>query len=94
MPELDGFDVLQNYVALHAGAREHLVRDTHARFEARLDPRHFVRIHRSTIVRFDRISELIPDRHGGFQVRLKDGTLLAMSRTFRSRVEEQFGRRL
>jgi two-component system LytT family response regulator len=94
LADVDWIGAADNYVALHVGNREHLVRDTIARFEVRLDPQHFVRIHRSTIVRFDRIVELIPDLHGDFQVRLRDGTLLAMSRTFRPRVEEQFGRRL
>jgi two-component system, LytTR family, response regulator len=94
LAEVDWIGAADNYVALHVGAREHLVRDTLARFEQRLDPRQFVRIHRSTIVRVDRVNELIPDAHGDFQVRLKDGTVLAMSRTFRAHVEGRFGRRL
>jgi two-component system LytT family response regulator len=94
LADVDWIGAADNYVALHCGPREYLVRDTIARFEERLDPRQFVRIHRSAIVRLDRISELIPDLHGDFQVRLKDGTVLAMSRTFRPRVEESFGRRL
>ncbi len=53
-----------------------------------------MRIHRSTIVQIDRIAELQPDFHGDFTVRLKNGTALALSRTFRARVEERFGRRL
>ena len=91
---VDWIGAADNYVALHAGTREYLVRDTITRLEQRLDPRHFVRIHRSTIVRIDRISELVPDLHGDFRVVLKNGTVLAMSRTFRSGVEDRFGRRL
>jgi two-component system LytT family response regulator len=91
---VDWLGAADNYVALHAGAREYLVRDTIARIEQRLDPRQFVRIHRSTIVRIDRISELVPDLHGDFQVRLKSGVVLAMSRTYRAAVEDRFGRRL
>lgn len=91
---VDWLGAADNYVALHAESREYLVRDTIARLEQRLDPQQFVRVHRSTIVRIDRIVELIPDLHGDFQIRLKDGTVLAMSRTFRPRVEELFGRRL
>lgn len=94
LDEVDWIGAADNYVALHCGAREFLVRDTIARIEQRLDPAHFVRIHRSTIVRIDRISELLPDLHGDFQVRLKNGTALALSRTFRSAIEERFGRRL
>jgi two-component system LytT family response regulator len=90
----DWLSAADNYVALHVGSREFLVRDAIARIETRLDPQQFVRIHRSTIVRIDRVTELIPDLHGDFQVRLKDGTMLAMSRTFRSHFEERLGRRL
>jgi two-component system LytT family response regulator len=94
LTDVDWIGAADNYVGLHSGSREFLVRDSIARFEERLDPQQFVRIHRSTIVRLDRISELIPDLHGDFHVRLKDGTVLAMSRTFRPRVEASFGRRL
>ena len=94
LADVDWLGAADNYVALHAGRREFLVRDTIAGLEQRLDPQQFVRIHRSTIVRIDRISELVPDLHGDFQVRLKDGTVLDMSRTFRAHVEARFGRRL
>ena len=92
--DVDWIGAADNYVALHCGAREFLVRDTIARIEQRLDPSQFVRIHRSTIVRIDRIHELVPDGHGDFELRLKNGAVLAVSRTFRARIEERFGRRL
>jgi two-component system LytT family response regulator len=93
LADVDWIGAADNYVALHCGDRQYLVRDTIAQFESRLDPRRFVRIHRSTIVRFDRISELVADGHGDFEVRLRNGAVLAMSRTFRARVEARFGRR-
>jgi two-component system LytT family response regulator len=94
LADVDWIGAADNYVALHTGARQHLVRDTLAHFEQRLDPQQFVRVHRSTIVRIDRIVELVPDLHGDFRIRLRNGTTLAMSRTFRARVEDCFGRRL
>jgi two-component system, LytTR family, response regulator len=107
LAEVDWISAADNYVTLHVGprsargsgrvaasAREFLVRDTIAYFDRRLDPDRFVRIHRSTIVQIDRIAELVPDFHGDFTIRLRDGTSLALSRTFRARVEERFGRRL
>jgi len=94
LADVDWIGAADNYVTLHAGAREHLVRDTIAQFDRRLDPDRFVRIHRSAIVQIDRIAELRPDFHGDFTVLLKNGTVLALSRTFRARVEERFGRRL
>jgi two-component system LytT family response regulator len=92
--DVDWLAAADNYVALHCGGREYLVRDTIAHLGQRLDPAHFVRVHRSTIVRIDRIAELLPDRHGDFQIRLKDGRALALSRTYRALVEGRFGRRL
>ena len=94
LADVDWIGAADNYIALHCGNREYLVRDTISGIEHRLDPAQFVRIHRSTIVRMDRIAELHPDLHGDFQVRLKDGTQLALSRTFRPAIEERFGRRL
>jgi len=90
----DWIGAADNYVALHCGPREFLIRDTIARVEQRLDPRRFVRIHRSTIVPIDRIVELVPDLHGDFEVRLKNGTALALSRTYRATIEQRFGRKL
>jgi two-component system LytT family response regulator len=91
---VDWLSAADNYVTLHAGGREYLVRDTIAAIERRLDPGAFVRIHRSTIVRLDRITELVPDAHGDFSIRLKNGSRLDMSRTYRPGVEARFGRKL
>ena len=93
LADVDWLGAADNYVSLHAGTREYLVRDTIAQIEQRLDPAVFVRIHRSTIVRLDRIVELLPELHGDYQVKLKNGATLALSRTFRPRLEERFGRR-
>jgi two-component system LytT family response regulator len=94
LADVDWIGAADNYVALHCGRREFLVRGTIAGIERRLDPAHFVRIHRSTIVRIDRIVELLPDRHGDFQVRLAGGAVLSLSRTYRPRLEDRFGRRI
>lgn len=94
LADVDWIGAADNYVSLHCGAREYLVRDTIAGIEQRLEPAAFVRIHRSTIARIDRIAELLPDLHGDYQLRLKSGVILALSRTYRPRLEERFGRRL
>jgi two-component system, LytTR family, response regulator len=75
-----------NYVELHAGAATHLVRATMAQIEAGLDPRRFVRIHRGTMVRADMVREVVSATHGDYDVVLKDGTVLKMSRKYRSRL--------
>lgn len=75
-----------NYAELHLGRTTHLVRATMAELETGLDPARFARIHRATIVRLDRIREVIPATHGDYDVVLLDGTILKLSRRFRSRL--------
>jgi two-component system LytT family response regulator len=91
---VDWIEAADNYVVLHAGVEAYTVRDTLTRLDAELDPDVFVRIHRSTVVRLDRIVELLPSFHGDFMVVLRDGSRLAMSRTFRPRIEALLKRTL
>jgi two-component system, LytTR family, response regulator len=75
-----------NYVILHTGRADHVVRETLASLESRLDPEKFVRIHRRIIVAIDAIKEVQP-WFGGDQVMiLRDLRQLRVSRTFRQRL--------
>jgi two-component system LytT family response regulator len=85
--QVDWIEASDNYAVLHAGSASHAVRDTLTRLAEELDPEQFVRIHRSTIVRIDRVRELLPTFHGDFVVVLHDGTRLNMSRAHRQQVE-------
>jgi two-component system, LytTR family, response regulator len=81
--EIEWLDAEGNYVALHvAGGKMHLVHETLSNLEAKLDPALFVRIHRSTIVRVDRIKELVPHFNGEYVVVLKDNVRLKLSRSY------------
>jgi len=73
-----------NYLRIHVESESHLVRETIADFEARLDPGRFVRIHRSAIVNLDSIREMRPWPTGEYVVTLKDGKELTLSRSYRS----------
>jgi two-component system, LytTR family, response regulator len=86
--EIDWIEAASNYVRLHAGDREYLLRETMTALESRLNPAEFVRIHRSTIVRVDRIRELEPLFQGDYVVILTDGTRLTSSRGYRERLQE------
>jgi two-component system, LytTR family, response regulator len=83
---IDWLEAADNYVRLHAEKREYLLRETLASLESQLDPDRFARIHRSAIVQIDRIAELHPASHGDFDVLLRDGTRLTLSRTWRDRL--------
>jgi two-component system LytT family response regulator len=87
---LDGVERLEaarNYVTVYAGAARHRLRTTLDQLEARLDPQMFVRIHRSTIVRTDRVTELRPWSHGDYVVVLQSGARVRLSRRYRNRLQ-------
>jgi two-component system LytT family response regulator len=90
--EIDWIEAAGNYVKLHVGKETHLLRDTMSSLEGRLDPRRFLRIHRSTMVNIERIQELQPLFHGDYVVILRDGTQLNLSRGYRPRLQEVFGK--
>jgi two-component system LytT family response regulator len=92
LAEVDWIGGAGNYVELHVGAAKHLYRQTLGGMEPRLDTRRFVRIHRSTIVNLDRVAELRPTTSGCYDVMLRDGTHLTLSRRHRKRVLELVGR--
>src|ERR1700733_3546516 len=72
-----------NYLRIHVESEAHLVRETIADFEAKLDPDRFVRIHRSAIVNLDAIREMRPWPTGEYVVTLKNGRELTLSRSYR-----------
>jgi two-component system LytT family response regulator len=86
--DVDWIDSAANYVQLHAAGRTHLVRDTIAAVEARLDPERFVRVHRSLIINIDSVSSIEPTSHGEYAVAMKDGARLTTSRTHSERLRK------
>ncbi len=90
--DLDWIEAVGNYVRLHVGATRHLVRETMASLESKLDPEEFLRIHRSTIVNVTRCKELKPLFHGECEVLLADGTRLTLSRRYRAKLRDVLGR--
>ncbi|HMZ78287.1 MAG TPA: LytTR family DNA-binding domain-containing protein [Acidobacteriota bacterium] len=80
---VDWIEAEGNYVKLHAGQESHLLREPLSHLETRLDPKRFVRIHRSTLVNLDRVIEIHPLFHGNCCIVLQDGTQLTMTRNYR-----------
>jgi two-component system LytT family response regulator len=70
-----------SYARLHSAGKRHLVRETLKSVEARLDPRKFVRVHRSAIVNVDCVATLEPHVHGQYVLTMKDGARIISSRT-------------
>lgn len=73
-----------NYVEIFTPSRKYLVRETLAGLASQLDPARFLRVHRSHIVRVDFIREIRPWFHGDYQLVLRDGTELNLSRRFKA----------
>lgn len=84
--EIEWIEAEGDYVKLHTAAKDHLLREKISVIETKLDPALFIRIHRSTIVRIQRIRELRPAFNGDHVVILRDGQKFAMSRKFREKV--------
>jgi len=79
------------YAELHVGERTFAIRERMQTLADQLDPAVFFRIHRSAIVRLDRIDALLHAAGGDYAVRLKDGTELSVSRAKRDELESRMG---
>jgi len=84
--EIDWIEAAGNYIRLYIGKDSHLLRDTMNNIQTKLDPEKFLRIHRSTILKIDRIKELQPWYHGEYVVTLENGKQLTSSRSYRDKL--------
>ena len=83
-----------NYVRVHDDAKHYLLRETISGLEEQLDPKQFLRIHRSAIVKIDKIKELQPWFHGEYRIILENGKQLTLSRNYRANLQEAVGNAL
>lgn len=87
MGEVDRFVAAGNYVEVHAGAKQHLLRETMASLESRLDPQRFIRVSRAAIVSIARVREVQPLFNGDFVVLLGNGAQVNGSRRYRAALD-------
>jgi two-component system LytT family response regulator len=76
----------ENYVRICTQNETHLLRETMARLEEKLDPDMFLRVHRSSIVNLQHVKEVRTEADGEYAVVLVNGEKLTMSRGYRSRI--------
>ena len=88
--EIDWIEAADNYVRLHVGRDSHLLRETLNHLEKRLDPDHFLRVHRSRIINIRQIKELQPLFRGEYDIMLQDGTRLESGRGYREKLQKLF----
>lgn len=94
---VDSIDCIESagvYVALHVGADRIIHRAALSELIGRLDPRRFIRVHRSTVVNIDSVLHLEPATHGEFDLVLRGGQRVHVSRTFRPLLEARLGQAL
>ena len=91
--DIDWIEAEGNYARLHVSRKAFDVRETLQALMEKLDPREFIRIHRSTIVNARRIREVQPWFQGSHIVVLQSGEELRMSRYQRDAVDRLLGKR-
>jgi two-component system LytT family response regulator len=89
--EIDLIEAAGNYVRLECGDHAYLFRTTIASLERELDPGQFLRIHRSLIVRIDRVDCLERDGQGDLLAALKSGRLLPVQRRYTEQLRLALG---
>jgi two-component system LytT family response regulator len=78
----------ENYVRICTATETHLLRETMAHIEERLDPRMFLRVHRSAIVNLQYVKEVRTSPQSEFMVLLVSGQRVPMSRSYHARIGE------
>ena len=85
--DIDWVEAAGNYAVLHVGGDTFEIRSSLAKLEGELDPRRFVRVHKSHIVNISRVTEVTPWMSGDWRIRLQDGAEMNLSRRYRARFE-------
>lgn len=89
---IDWIEADDKYLHLHTANKKHLIRQTLNSVEAELNPNIFLRIHRSIIVNLTRVKEIHPLFNGEYVLILHDKTKLTLSRNYKNRFFERFGK--
>jgi two-component system LytT family response regulator len=92
--DIDWIEAAGVYVNLHVSGKEILHRASLSELGNNLDPVQFVRIHRSAVVNIECIVQMEQLSHGEFEVLLKGGSRLRVSRTYRTLLEQRLGQML
>lgn len=89
--DVDWIEAADYYAKIHCAGKSHLLRETMADLEARLDPDVFFRVHRSAIVNLEKVKEIQPYTRGEHVVLMNNGAKVRLSRGRREKLEERLG---
>jgi two-component system LytT family response regulator len=90
--DIDWIEAADYCARLHVGTTVHVVRISLSALERLLDPRSFIRVHRSAIVNLERIKEIVSDASGDGTILLADGTHVRLARSRRGAMDRLLGR--
>lgn len=85
--DIDWVEAAGNYAVLHVGGETLEIRSSLTKLEGELDPKRFVRVHKSYVVNVARIAEVTPWISGDWRIRQQDGAEVNLSRRYRQRFE-------
>jgi two-component system, LytTR family, response regulator len=85
--EIVWVEAADNYIVIHLPGERLMVRETLSALEERLGPASFARVNRSAIVNLHQVRELQPTLHGDYNVLLRDGTRVPLSRSLRGSLD-------
>jgi hypothetical protein len=85
--DIDWVEAAGNYAILHVGGDTFEIRSSLSKLEGELDPKRFVRVHKSYVVNITRVAEVTPWISGDWRIRLQDGAEVNLSRRYRQRFE-------
>jgi two-component system LytT family response regulator len=89
--QIDYISAAGPYAELHVGDRRYVIREAMQALEDRLDPNRFMRVHRSVIVRLDLVEALHRGGGGDYELQMKGGVRLRVSRSRREGLERWLG---
>ncbi len=87
--QIDWIEAEKDYVRIYAGGRSYLHRDLIGTLERRLDPGEFMRVHRSAIIRLDRVRSITRSGFGTLDVQLAGGASVRVGRKYSANVRSR-----
>lgn len=88
--DIDYFEAQDDYVMLHSSKGKFLKQKTMKYFEEHLDPKNFMRVHRSYIVKINSIRQIELFEKESYKIILKDGRDIPVSKSGYSKLKEIF----
>ncbi len=91
LKDIDWIEAAGDYLCVHVGEQQHIVRKTMKQMEQELPAKQFPRLNRSAIVNIDKLSRLSPNSNGEYSATLTSGAVVKVSRKYKFKLDELQG---